>query len=209
MHELDAETLGFAPNPEGQTYIDVPRWRKAERTRLVAERMKISSHDRMLMASEIAARLDAILDEVAGRPVGVFWPIRGEPDLRLWMERISARGAVCALPVVIERNAPLIFRAWQPDSPLEKGAAGIPIPVRGEQVIPDVLVVPMIGFDQKCYRLGYGEGYYDRTLAFLTNQPRVIGIGYSQATLHTIHPQPHDIPMDVIVTERETIFRTK
>ncbi len=208
MHELDAETLGFKSNPDEQTPIDVACWRKAERARLVAERMKISTHDRTRIASEIAEKLDAILDKVEERLIGVYWPMHGEPDLRPWMERVRTGGAVCALPVVVERKAPLVFRTWHPDTPLEKGIAGIPAPTHGDPVIPDVLVIPMIGFDRKCHRLGYGGGYYDRTLASLANRPRVIGIGYSQTTLHTIHPQPHDILMDVVITECETTFRT-
>ena len=208
MHELDAETLGFTQNSDEQTCIDITRWRKAERARLIAERMKISAHERTRMATEIGTKLNGILDDLDGRLIGVYWPMHGEPDLRPWMEYIRACGAVCSLPVVVERKAPLLFRTWRPDRPLEKGVAGIPIPADGDPVIPDVLVVPMIGFDRKCHRLGYGGGYYDCTLASLANRPRVIGIEYSQTTLHTIHPQPHDILMDVVITECETTFRT-
>ncbi len=183
------------------------RWRKSERGRLIAARMKISLHDRARMASEIATKLDEILDDVTNRIVGVYWPIQGEPDLRFWMERVRERRAVCALPVVVERKAPLVFRTWHPDIPVEQSAAGIPAPTHGRSVIPDILIVPVIGFDRACHRLGYGGGYYDRTLASLANQPRVIGVGISEAVLHTIYPQPHDIPMDAIVTEQEIIFR--
>lgn len=209
MHELDAETLGFIPEPDEQTRIDVMRWRKAERARLLAERMRMSPQDRGRIASEIAAKLDVVLGNVAGLTIGVYWPIRGEPDLRSWMEQVRARGGVCALPVIIARKAPLVFRIWDPGIPLERGIADIPVPAGGTAVTPDVLVVPVIGFDPACYRLGYGGGYYDRTLASLTVRPRAIGIGAATAALPTIYPQPHDIPMNAIVTERETILRDK
>lgn len=209
MHELDADALGFVPELDEQTRLDVMRWRKVERARLIAERMKTSAPDRARIASEIAAGLDALLSDIAGRTIGVYWPIRGEPDLRPWMERVRARGGICALPVVVERKAPLVFRTWDPSIPLERGIADIPVPATGAAVTPDMLVVPVIGFDPACYRLGYGGGYYDRTLASLAVRPCAIGIGAAAAGLPTIYPQPHDIPMDAIVTELKTIRRDK
>jgi 5-formyltetrahydrofolate cyclo-ligase len=79
----------------------------------------------------------------------------------------------------------------------------IPVPKYGEEVYPDVVIAPVVGYDQSAYRLGYGGGFFDRTLAAIPKQPLVIGVGYSHAAIPTIHPQPHDIPMDKIVTERE------
>jgi 5-formyltetrahydrofolate cyclo-ligase len=77
--------------------------------------------------------------------------------------------------------------------------------VEGDAVLPDVLLAPLVGFDAGGYRLGYGGGYYDRTLAALPERPRVVGVGFEPSGLETIHPQPHDIPMDLVVTERRTI----
>jgi 5-formyltetrahydrofolate cyclo-ligase len=77
--------------------------------------------------------------------------------------------------------------------------------VEGDAVLPDVLLAPLVGFDAGGYRLGYGGGYYDRTLAALPERPLVVGVGFETSGMETIHPQPHDIPMDLIVTERRTI----
>jgi 5,10-methenyltetrahydrofolate synthetase len=121
------------------------------------------------------------------------------------MERVIARGRCCVLPVVVVKNAPLIFRAWTPGAKMERGFWNIPVPSRGEEFVPDIIIAPVVGFDSECYRLGYGGGYFDRTLATLTGSRRVIGVGYSSARIATIHPLAHDIPMNAIVTNRETL----
>jgi 5,10-methenyltetrahydrofolate synthetase len=107
--------------------------------------------------------------------------------------------------VVVSRNQPLVFRPWRPGTRLERGVWNIPVPADGPEVVPDVVIAPIVGFDVDRYRLGYGGGYYDRTLATIPTKPSVIGVGYVQAALETIHPQPHDVPMDVIVTERGVV----
>lgn len=205
MHELDSETLGFAPEPDAQTRIDVMRWRKATRAWLISERRKLASTTRAEIAGRIADGLDALLGDVQGRTIAVYWPIRGEPDLRPWMDRLRERGGACALPVVVRPKAPVEFRVWRSGIPLERGAWDIPVPAEGPAVLPDEIIVPVVGFDRDCYRLGYGGGYYDRTLAALCPRPRAIGVGASEAAVPTIYPLPHDIPMDAIVTEKGTI----
>jgi hypothetical protein len=105
-----------------------------------------------------------------------------------------------ALPVVVQKAAPVLFREWWPGIPMANGIWNIPVPAAGDPVAPDVLLVPVVGFDRQNYRLGYGGGYYDRTLAAAT-RPRTIGVGFELARIATIHPQPHDIPMDFVVTE--------
>jgi 5-formyltetrahydrofolate cyclo-ligase len=102
--------------------------------------------------------------------------------------------------VVADRRKPLLFREWWPGSRMTPGVWGIPVPAEGEAVLPATLLVPLVGFDRQGYRLGYGGGYYDRTLAAMPGRPLAIGVGFEQALLDTIHPQPHDVPMDVIVT---------
>lgn len=108
-----------------------------------------------------------------------------------------------ALPVVVEKNWPLVFREWAPDAKLAPGIWDIPVPVDTPAVEPDVLLVPLVGFDPERGRLGYCGGHYDRTLASMCRKPLTIGIGFELAALPTIYPQPHDIPMDVIVTEEQ------
>jgi 5-formyltetrahydrofolate cyclo-ligase len=195
MHELDGEAS------KAEIWPEVRRWRKAERERLIAARLAIPASLRTEMSEQIAARLDAAIGDPAGRLVSLYWPFRGEPDMRPWMERIAARGGRTALPVVVEKGQPLEFRAWRAGEPLEKGVWNIPIPVAGPAVFPDIVIAPVVGFDPGNYRLGYGGGFFDRTLASLPRKPLVIGIGYAMQAIPTIHPQPHDIPMDMIVTE--------
>ncbi|WP_246671306.1 5-formyltetrahydrofolate cyclo-ligase [Mesorhizobium sp. 8] len=105
------------------------------------------------------------------------------------------------LPVVIQKGWPLEYRIWSPGDPLEHGAANILSPARGPAVRPDIVIAPVVGFDTAHYRLGYGGGFFDRTLATMPRKPVVIGVGYREAEMATIHPQPHDIPMDVVLTD--------
>lgn len=201
MHELDPAYLGFSPEPDRQQRADVMRWRKAERQRLIQERLAIPAEDRKRHTARITDALDGMIGDVAGLTVSTYWPFRGEPDLRPWMKAVIARGGRCALPVVVERGAPMVFRAWTPGARLEHGIWNIPIPADGPEIDPDVVIAPVVGFDPSCYRLGYGGGFFDRTLAAREPRPRAIGIGYATAALATIYPQPHDIPMTAIVTQ--------
>lgn len=208
MHELQP---GYEPVTGGSrdassdawsdAWPDVARWRKAERKRLIGERMAMSADERAARSQRIADGLDRAIGKVAGRVVSSYWPFRGEPDLRNWSIRTIERGGRIALPVVVEKGKPLAFRLWAPGDPLERGVWNILVPARGATVEPDIVVAPVVGFDAAAYRLGHGGGYYDRTLAAMTKRPFVIGIGYAEARLATIYPQPHDIPMNVIVTD--------
>jgi 5,10-methenyltetrahydrofolate synthetase len=121
--------------------------------------------------------------------------------LRHWLSGLAARGARVALPVVVTPAAPLVFRPWTPDCRMVKGFWKIPVPAEGPEVAPDVTLAPVVGWDDAGFRLGYGGGYFDRTLAALDPRPFVIGVGLEAAKVPTIFPQPHDIAMDAIVTE--------
>jgi 5-formyltetrahydrofolate cyclo-ligase len=96
----------------------------------------------------------------------------------------------------------LFFGLGGPGEPLANGVWNIPVPATTDEVVPDIVIAPVVGFDRACYRLGYGGGFFDRTLATMKNSPRKLGVGYRQQALLTIHPQPHDIPMDMIITEQ-------
>lgn len=201
MHEL---MPGFEADPlprDQATWTDVARWRKSERQRLIDRRLLLDPDDRKVRSERIAAGLDATIGSVAGRIVSLYWPFKGEPDLRFWMSRVNERGGRVALPVVIQKGWPLEFRVWSPGDPLERGVWNILVPAHGPAVLPDVVIAPVVGFDEANYRLGYGGGFFDRTLAAMTRRPLVIGIGYAESRIRTIYPQPHDIPMDVIVTD--------
>lgn len=200
MHELQPEAAAAAAS-DPIAAADLRRWRKAERERLIAARLELSADTRASHAARITDKLDAAIGDFAGKVVAIYWPFRGEPDLRGWAQRIIDRGGRMALPVVVQKAAPLVFRAWTPGDRLEKGVWNIPIPAEDVQVLPDIVVSPVVGFDAKNYRLGYGGGFYDRTLASLPRKPAVYGIGYALQRIATIYPQPYDIPMDVVLTE--------
>jgi len=207
MHELDPTYSGLseAEAVDPQQRRDVMRWRKAERQRLIQERLALPGKKRLAQGGSIAERLLAELGDPTGLVVSAYWPFRGEPDLRGLLKQVIAAGGQAALPVVIEKGQPLIFRAWRPKDPLERGVWNIPIPQAGApEVVPDVVISPVVGFDPRCFRLGYGGGFFDRTLAAMPEKPRVFGVGYSIAAIPTIFPQPHDIPMDCIITEEAT-----
>lgn len=181
---------------------DVMSWRKAERARLIIERLAIPSRDRRSLSERIARALEAAVGDCAGLTVSTYAPFRGEPGLSSFVAHVLSRGGRHALPVVIERGRPLVFRAWAPGEALEHGIWNIPQPpASAEVVLPNVVVAPLVGFDTKCYRLGYGGGFYDRTLASMPTRPRVFGVGYAQAAIATIFPMAHDIPMSAIITE--------
>lgn len=198
MHELSSD---FQPQPPREAWIDVSRWRRAERTRLLAQRMALDVEERKARSERIAAALDGALARVSGRIISAYWPFRGEPDLRNWMIKVIERGGRVALPVVIKKGWPLEFRIWSPGDPLERGVWNILVPAHGPSVQPSIVIAPLLGFDEANYRLGYGGGFFDRTLAAMPRKPFVIGVGYSGTGLRTIFPQAHDIAMDIIVTD--------
>ncbi len=199
-HELAFGERGYE-TVDRQTWIDVSRWRISQRKRLITARLAMSAAQRADMAAQICHALDSRVDPSGHPVIGVYWPFRGELDLRSWMKSISQRGAKIALPVVIEKNKPLIFRAWHPGCRMERGVWNIPVPSQDKRLIPDIVISPLVGWSCDGYRLGNGGGYYDRTLADLNPRPLTIGVGVEAARLQTIFPQPHDIPLDVILTE--------
>ena len=184
---------------------DVARWRKAERLRLLAERAALSVASRHEAALVIAAHIDRLLLDrfgtVKGLVISAWWPIKAELNLRHYLTDLVSRGAQVALPVVLVPKTPLVFRPWTPDCKMVQGFWKIPIPAEGPEVSPDVALAPVVGWDAAGYRLGYGGGYFDRTLAALRPPAFAIGVGLETAKVATIFPQPHDIAMNVIVTE--------
>lgn len=180
---------------------EIEAWRRAKRRELLALRQAVAP-----------ARADEIRDAVArlvadGVPgltsacVGFYWPFRGELDLRPLAADLVARGARAALPAVVVKGQPVEFRPWTPGMALAADAVGIPAPPPGAATRPAILLVPLLGFDGAGYRLGYGGGYYDRTLAALGRRPLAVGVGHALGHLPTIDPQPHDVPLDAIATE--------
>ncbi len=206
LHEVEEQRI--FPGAPGADHPPDPQQRAAERERLIAARLAIPSRARRGLSERIARWLEEAIGNPAGLIVSTYAPFRGEPGLSGLVARIMAQGGRHALPVVVERGKPLVFRAWGPGEPLERGIWNIPQPpATADVVLPDVVIAPLVGYDPDCFRLGYGGGYYDRTLASMPRRPRVFGVGYSQAAIATIHPLPHDIPMSAIVTESGIIER--
>jgi 5-formyltetrahydrofolate cyclo-ligase len=179
---------------------EVKVWRRQERARLIARRMALSPAVRRELGERIIAALQPFLTERPGA-LGAYWPFRAEFDPQPLIESLVAAGRVVALPVVVDKCGPLEYRSWRPAENLISGVWDIPIPEKREIVIPAMILAPLVGFDRSCYRLGYGGGYFDRTLAVLQPRPIAIGVGFEFQQLETIHPQPFDMPMDLIVTE--------
>lgn len=184
---------------EPMTRTDIMAWRKAERERLIGERMALSQSARAEGSRHIIEALTNRIGPVGGRRVSFYWPFRGEPDLRPLAERLIRQGGTALLPVVTEKGKPMLFRPWTPGGPLVRGIWNIPVPDTSEEGTPDVVIAPLVGFDGDNYRLGYGGGFFDRTLEALATRPLVIGVGYGLQRLNTIHPLAHDIPMDEII----------
>ena len=181
---------------------ELTRWRKAERERLLAARAALDSTALERYRQSIDAHLGRSFPGLASAKLAFCWPIRGEYDARHLVRTLRELGALTALPVVIAPQQPLVFREWHPGVELAMGALDIPYPANTPEVVPNAVLLPMNGWDGGGYRLGYGAGFFDRTLASLPKKPAVIGVSYEIARMDTIHPQSWDIPVDWVVTER-------
>src|SRR2546425_1880273 len=175
-------------------------WRKAERERLISERLALDSVTLERWRQRMDGYLERSFPGLAKNRVAFCWPIKNEYDARHFARTLRERGALTALPVVRALKMPLFFREWHPGVELAMGALDIPYPVNSPEVVPEAVLLPMNGWDSKGYRLGYGAAFFDRTLASLVKRPGVIGGSYEQARLGTIHPQPWEIPVAYLVT---------
>ena len=177
--------------------------RDFERKRLLAWRASIDPGERARADAAIGKRL---IDELARHATGtlaVYWPIRGEPDLTGALASAIQQGWQLALPRVIGRDAPLDFGRWTPGQPMCAVSFGLMLPEPFEPAVPDVLVIPCVGFDRRCFRLGYGAGYYDRTLA--ARAVPAIGVAYDGCELASFDAQPHDRAIDCVLTETRSV----
>tara|TARA_R110002094_G_scaffold201767_2_gene173161 strand:+ start:199 stop:918 length:720 start_codon:yes stop_codon:yes gene_type:complete len=199
-HELELDENGYM-GVDRQAALDVARFRKAKRDEFGKARRSVSEEEAASSATRIAAWLERVIDIRPALVIALYSPMPGEIDLRDWMHSATMRQARIALPVVTGRDEPLLFREWTPECKMEEGMWRIPVPAAGAELTPDIVIMPLVGFDAENYRLGSGGGFYDRTLARLTPRPITIGVGYSFAKVSSIFPQPHDIPMDIIITE--------
>ena len=187
--------------PESGAPADVDAWRAARRRELLERRQALPLEERRAGDERVAHWLAQGFAFIEGLAIGFYWPFRGEVDPRVAAHRLRSRGSRTALPVVVAKGRPLEFREWQPGAATTPGPFGLPVPVDTPRVEPDVVLAPPVGFDGRGYRLGYGGGFFDRTLAAASPRPLAIGLAREMCRMPTIHPQPHDIPMDFIVTE--------
>ena len=167
------------------------------------------------------ARVDALQRVMriwlVGRPdtvIGAYWPIKGEfdplPALHRWKEDGELQGNAqrlrIGLPVVNKEHKTLTFHVWYPGCPMEDDAYGIPKPKDTELVVPTLLFVPCVGYGAGGYRLGYGGGFYDRTLAALTPKPFTVGLGFTNGYVDDLEPEAHDQPLDAILNDNGVVW---
>lgn len=170
------------------------------RNELIDARIALSEEFRAEADKVIATHVEQWLQTHPTETLGVFWPIRGEPNLLALYETLVAEGIRLSMPIVVDKNAPLQFALWTPGEELKKDALGVPVPEKltiGST--PQTVLVPCVGFNDEHYRLGYGGGFYDRTLK-IEPVPQTIGIAYAcQKT--AFEPGNLDVSMDQIITE--------
>ena len=184
-------------------HAELMAWRKQLRDELLARRQSVPADQLHAWRLAMDRHLLYGFPGLARGVVAFCWPNRNEYDARHLLHRLREQGATAALPVVLAPGTPLIFREWHPGVEMALGKLDIPYPKASAEVVPDTVLLPMNGFDRQGYRLGYGGGFFDRTLAGLrARKLLVIGVSFELAAIDTIRPQPWDIPVDYVVTER-------
>jgi len=187
------------------------QWRQS----LVQQRLQLD--DRLARNEALQRVMRVWLVERPDEVIGAYWPIKGEfdplPALFRWQEagmEADAQGArrrrQIGLPVINKVTKTLTFHCWYPGCPMEEDAYGIPKPKDTEVIEPTLLFVPCVGYGPGGYRLGYGGGFYDRTLSELRPKPFTVGLGYTQGFLPDLEPEPHDIPLDAILNDNGVVW---
>jgi len=187
---------------------NLSEWKKHQRKRLISARENIPEKTHWEWSQAISGNLIQKLPNPQQMIIGIYCPFRGEYDPRSIARYLIQNGATLALPEIIGKDIPLCFREWSIDTPMKNGAYDIPIPVDTQIVRLDAVIIPMVGFDQRGYRLGYGSGFFDRTLASYQRQPLSLGVAFEMQRLEDTYPQAHDIAMHYVITEAGN-FQTK
>ncbi len=189
--------------------------KKSLRQQLITQRAELNNRYALTLALQQVMRIWLVGRE--DTMIGAYWPIKGEfdplPALHRWKEdgellEQQTRRRI-GLPVVNKLHKTLTFHAWYPGCPMEPDAYDIPKPKDTEVLVPTLLFVPCVGFDSGGYRLGYGGGFYDRTLASLSPKPITVGLGFSHGHIEELEREPHDIPLDAILTEEGVAWSAK
>ena len=181
--------------------------KKSQRKALIEQRLNMP--DRQQRAALLQ---DVMRIWLVGRPdtvIGAYWPIKGEfdplPALHRWKEDgeliDQPQPRRIGLPVVDKVHKTMVFHAWYPGCRMEEDAYGIPKPKDTEVIVPTLLFISCVGYGAGGHRLGYGGGFYDRTLAILEPRPYTVGLGFTQGFLPDLEPQAHDIALDAILNE--------
>ena len=176
-------------------------FRAALRREKLAARVALDPAAHAALSVALERHLSALLRPLAPQTLAFCAPVRGEFDARPLASRLIGLGWHAAMPVVTPVDAPMHFHAWTPASVMGADRYGIPIPADGAVVIPDIVLLPLLAFDAQGFRLGYGGGYFDRTLAAMAPRPQAIGVGFELGRVADIRPQAHDVRLDAIVTK--------
>ncbi|KQT09422.1 5-formyltetrahydrofolate cyclo-ligase [Ramlibacter sp. Leaf400] len=192
--------------------MSTPDDKIALRRRLIEERLNLP--DRMLRADLLQRVMRIWLVGRSDTVIGAYWPIKGEFDPLPALHRWKEDGELLdqpqlrriGLPVVDKLHKTLKFHAWFPGCPMEEDAYGIPKPKDTEVIVPTLLFVPCVGYGPGGFRLGYGGGFYDRTLAKLEPRPFTAGLGYTMGYVDDLEPEPHDVPLDAILNDNGVVW---
>jgi 5,10-methenyltetrahydrofolate synthetase len=186
--------------------------RQSKRKALIEERLDLP--DRLQRADLLQRVMRIWLFGRTDQVIGAYWPIKGEFDPLPALHRWKEDGELLdepqlrriGLPVVDKVHKTLSFHAWYPGCPMEEDAYGIPKPKDTEVIVPTLLFVPCVGYGPGGFRLGYGGGFYDRTLATLQPKPFTVGLGYTNGWLPDMEPEPHDVPLDALLNDNGVVW---
>ena len=189
--------------------IEPSRDKRVLRKQLQAERQAmVDRHQRSVHLQDV---LRVWLLGRGEKTIGAYWPIKGEfdalPALYRWSEADDARRI--GLPVIDRETRQLRFHVWYPGCPMEEDAYGIPKPKDTESFEPQLLLVPCVGFGARGLRLGYGGGFYDRTLAALVPRPATVGVAYAHGFVPWLAAEAHDVPLDALLTDEGLVWEAK
>ena len=189
--------------------LEPSRDKKTLRRQLQAERMNlVDRHQRSMQLQEV---LRVWLVGRRERTIGAYWPIKGEfdalPALYRWSEADPRRRI--GLPLIDRQTKQLRFRVWYPGCEMEEDAYGIPKPKGTEAFHPELLLVPCVGYGPRGLRLGYGGGFYDRTLAALVPRPATVGVAYAHGFVPWLAAEAHDVPLDALLTDEGLVWEAK
>jgi 5,10-methenyltetrahydrofolate synthetase len=197
-----AEHHGYtAANPDTGDTARRGRLRREK----IAARAALPPADHARLSAELNGHLERAIAARGAQVLAFCWPIRAEFDARELVRRHIAHGGRAVVPTVVGLDVPMVFRCWTPDCPMTVDPFGIPVPTAAADCLaPDLVLLPLVAFDAGGYRLGYGGGYFDRTLAAMVPRPLAFGVGFELARTASVYPQSHDIRLDAVITEAGT-----